>query len=1087
MANSGSTTTQPTGEHFDRMSKNLENLSNKIDKNTEANQRSVDRLSATLKNSITNFGKFTVQSIKDVSHSVHQEVNLGTKESTQRAGGAAGGLAGVVLTKALQESQVAQKIRQATQDKINQATQKTISNLKSVISKRNKSSNNAVYNATQGEEDLPKAAAGGLVKKTGKAIVHAGEKITRKSSVDQQLATLQAIQSGQLEIIASLNNVSQSLTDPSAAGGFFKSVGDTAKVLFPLFGGGMYKNDIKKSSNPFATQTDALLQIYRWQRLYGELSKRQLNELIKTSGGEQQDVYGKRGVLFEFLIKNRIKLLDKLAAHIKKKEGVGKKPIFAKAAKGFMGGWIGKALMQDPEMFEMAQREATLSHGSKMLEPGEREGPKQNIAQKIGSWSIFGQKEAHAPHKLMKKSFGSAFEHESLIERPDLDDLIGRASQIGVKCDSLIELKVRRGKLISSKASEGDISKIDQKIEDESKSVWVQVYKKEQQKYGSTNQHKESIISQSSSLSAGGSKKESAVYWLIKIYGILRSGGIKSKGKNKNVAPEDSLAKISESTAAIAEVSKKSEERAIEQAKETKKASVWDKVKDKGKGGISKILDFLNRISGMVIGLIPLIGLIAMNPKAALAALKWTFSAPMNFMKMMWMYFGKFSKLFTPKALISTFKAIKNIPKMLHGVFDTVKGIFSVFKDAKGLFKGLKAVGGLAKIGGKGLLGSAGKTILKKIPGVGAIMGIIFGISRFRKGDILGGLGEIVSGIASIFPGPGTLLSLFIDGLLIARDLHKAKENKETTKVSKTSAEAGASLGKKSPMMQTLKLIPGIGLIMGISYGISRFRKGDILGGLGEIVSGITSTFPVVGTGVSMIIDALLNFRDIKKMKAQKGEKFNFFAALWNAISDVILALPKAIIGVVDKISSYLGKISDDVINGIKKIFIGIGSSISQLFTSDFWIKLAKGFWGGSKKDTIQAKATRIANDYVGTAKEITTASGQVVQLSPGDIATIKKSQPSISERTPSTNMADGVRQNAIAEQYNSSAATIKASKQMSGSLERSTTTGTNNINNVINKITKISTNNSSQSGGGGPRSLPLWQDISALLVGQSI
>jgi len=65
---------------------------------------------------------------------------------------------------------------------------------------------------------------------------------------------------------------------------------------------------------------------------------------------------------------------------------------------------------------------------------------------------------------------------------------------------------------------------------------------------------------------------------------------------------------------------------------------------------------------------------------------------------------------------------------------------------------------------------------LKKIPGIGAIAGLGFGLQRALKGDILGAFGEVASGLASTVPGAGTALSLGIDGALMAKDMAGAKD-----------------------------------------------------------------------------------------------------------------------------------------------------------------------------------------------------------------------------------------------------------------------------------------------------------------------
>lgn len=75
-----------------------------------------------------------------------------------------------------------------------------------------------------------------------------------------------------------------------------------------------------------------------------------------------------------------------------------------------------------------------------------------------------------------------------------------------------------------------------------------------------------------------------------------------------------------------------------------------------------------------------------------------------------------------------------------------------------------------ARIAAKGV----GKLAVKKVPILGAVAGVAFGIERAIKGDWIGALGEVASGTASIFPGVGTAVSAGIDAALIAKDVNEA-------------------------------------------------------------------------------------------------------------------------------------------------------------------------------------------------------------------------------------------------------------------------------------------------------------------------
>lgn len=72
------------------------------------------------------------------------------------------------------------------------------------------------------------------------------------------------------------------------------------------------------------------------------------------------------------------------------------------------------------------------------------------------------------------------------------------------------------------------------------------------------------------------------------------------------------------------------------------------------------------------------------------------------------------------------------------------------------------------KLGAK----AVGKGLLKKVPGVGLIAGVAFGLDRIiNDGDWVGGLAEMASGAASTVPGVGTAVSTAIDVGLAAKDV----------------------------------------------------------------------------------------------------------------------------------------------------------------------------------------------------------------------------------------------------------------------------------------------------------------------------
>lgn len=101
-------------------------------------------------------------------------------------------------------------------------------------------------------------------------------------------------------------------------------------------------------------------------------------------------------------------------------------------------------------------------------------------------------------------------------------------------------------------------------------------------------------------------------------------------------------------------------------------------------------------------------------------------------------------------------------------------------KKIKKVKKGIGKVAtkGIGKIVGKGI----GKSVLKKIPGISLLSGAMFGIQRFKNGDLLGGLGEIASGIAGNVPLIGTAISTGIDAALMAKDVGVFSSNNSRLK-----------------------------------------------------------------------------------------------------------------------------------------------------------------------------------------------------------------------------------------------------------------------------------------------------------------
>ena len=135
-----------------------------------------------------------------------------------------------------------------------------------------------------------------------------------------------------------------------------------------------------------------------------------------------------------------------------------------------------------------------------------------------------------------------------------------------------------------------------------------------------------------------------------------------------------------------------------------------------------------------------------------------------------------------------------------------------------------------AKLGSKAL----GKSLIKKIPIIGALAGIGFGIQRALEGDWLGAAGEVASGIASTVPGAGTAVSAAIDVGLAGRDIYKS-QNRGSAPISPN--QANDFISRPGQPIQTFRKDDII--IGGTSLGGNGGNNQEITSLLKELISAV--------------------------------------------------------------------------------------------------------------------------------------------------------------------------------------------------------------------------------------------------------
>ena len=138
------------------------------------------------------------------------------------------------------------------------------------------------------------------------------------------------------------------------------------------------------------------------------------------------------------------------------------------------------------------------------------------------------------------------------------------------------------------------------------------------------------------------------------------------------------------------------------------------------------------------------------------------------------------------------------------GAMKTAGGAAAAGYGAKKLF-GKKGTETAAKTAGKKVLGKTLlKSAIKKIPVIGAIAGIGFGLGRLMSGDVTGAALEVGSGLASTVPGVGTAASVAADAALAAKDIKNAEN--EIQQVSESSGVSAAEVVQPENMKDIVNI-----------------------------------------------------------------------------------------------------------------------------------------------------------------------------------------------------------------------------------------------------------------------------------------
>ena len=186
----------------------------------------------------------------------------------------------------------------------------------------------------------------------------------------------------------------------------------------------------------------------------------------------------------------------------------------------------------------------------------------------------------------------------------------------------------------------------------------------------------------------------------------------------------------------------------------------------------------------------------------------------------------------------------------------------------------------------------------------------------------------------------------------LAAKIGSKKVAESATKVgSKKVAESATKIGATSLLKGGAKLggklIPGLGLAMGIGFGAKRAMNGDYTGAGLELLSGLASTIPGIGTATSLAIQGGLIARDIhrdvqnktkqavtdttngiKNLNATNEKLSTNHLSLSEKLSNGVSSL---VTNSVNGLKKATGTITDNFGKYVPKILLGLGTGVTSI------------------------------------------------------------------------------------------------------------------------------------------------------------
>ena len=259
----------------------------------------------------------------------------------------------------------------------------------------------------------------------------------------------------------------------------------------------------------------------------------------------------------------------------------------------------------------------------------------------------------------------------------------------------------------------------------------------------------------------------------------------------------------------------------------------WPKIKDWLEAKMGVNFDFLDKFRGIVEGI---------GKFFTMGGLKITFGGAFQVIGGVIKSFGELIETGLTVAFKSLFSGGAAAGEAVGGVAKSATGFKGLLpKIAAGLFKGI------------------GATVLKGIPVIGGLISMGFAYSRFKSGDYVGGIIDLVGGIANfleLIPGLGLIPMAISLGAAALNTFLDVKAGGEKDSQSK---KLGAIGGIFTGFWNFLKKIPVLGNVITFSEGVGQFFYSLVTGDFGGIKTGLEKmgAVPLIGVVTAPLLALL--------------------------------------------------------------------------------------------------------------------------------------------------------------------------------------------------------------------------------------